>query len=119
MRQNINDAISGMYGIEKCLLRRKPTIARWSNFWMAKSGKWFYAYTVTKDIQGNDVVTVVDACHGQNMHEQILRAHIKQLLENISAVSANNEPVSLLDKRKFRNMLSNCVAGYLRDIAML
>lgn len=71
------------------------------------------------NIKPIDVVTVVDACHGQNMHEQILRAHIKQLLENISAVSANNEPVSLLDKRKFRNMLSNCVAGCLRDMAML
>ena len=114
--KNINEAISGMYGIEKCLPRRRPTITRWSNYWMARSGKWYYAYTLTKDCLGNDVVTVVDACHGQNMHEQILHAHVRQLLESLNNLSADSERRPQLTTGKFRKLLTTCVSACLRDM---
>ena len=31
---------------------------------MANTDKWYYAYTID-----GDTVTVVDACHAQNMHD--------------------------------------------------
>lgn len=31
---------------------------------MANTDKWYYAYTID-----GDTITVVDACHAQNMHE--------------------------------------------------
>jgi len=31
---------------------------------MANTDKWYYAYTIE-----DDTITVVDACHVQNMHE--------------------------------------------------
>lgn len=44
--------------------RRTPTISRWKNYYMAKAGKWYFAYIVE-----DDTIIVVDACHAQNMHE--------------------------------------------------
>ena len=46
------------------LLRRKPTIRRWEGCYMANTDKWYYAYTIE-----GDTITVVDACHAQNMHD--------------------------------------------------
>lgn len=62
MHQNIDDAIDAMYQIERSLLRRKPTISRWARYYMANTDKWYFAYTVE-----DDTVTVIDACHAQNM----------------------------------------------------
>ena len=31
---------------------------------MANTDKWYYAYTIE-----GDIITVVDACHAQNMHD--------------------------------------------------
>ena len=70
-----------MYKIENGLLRRKPIISRWDKYWMANCGKWYYAYTLSKDKQGNDIITVVDACHIQNLHEST--QHTK---ENITEI---------------------------------
>lgn len=53
-----------IYSIEKTLPRRQPTLKRWQNYFMAHSGQWYYAYTINEDI-----ITVVDACHAQNMHD--------------------------------------------------
>lgn len=64
MHQNIDDAIDGIYQIEETLLRRLPILKRWEGYHMANTKKWYYAYTIE-----GDTVTVVDACHGQNMHD--------------------------------------------------
>jgi len=66
MHKNIDDAIDGMFLIEKTLLRRKPTLTRWQKpgWHMANTDKWYYAYTID-----GDTITIQDACHEQNMHE--------------------------------------------------
>ncbi len=46
MHQNIDDAIDSMYQIEDKLLRRKPTLERWSHYYMANTDKWYFAYIV-------------------------------------------------------------------------
>ena len=63
-RKNIDDAIDGMLQIEKTLLRRKPTLSRWKGYHMANTDKWYFAYTIV-----GDTITIVDACHAQNMHQ--------------------------------------------------
>ncbi len=67
MRKNISDAYDSMSLIEKTLLRRKPTLARWQNqgYYMANTDKWYYAYTID-----SDTITIHDACHAQNMHDE-------------------------------------------------
>ena len=65
MHKNIDDAIDAMYQIENSLLRRKPTIERWKNYHMANTDKWYFAYTID-----GDTITIVDACHAQNMHNK-------------------------------------------------
>lgn len=62
--KNIDDAIDGMLQIEKTLLRRKPTLSRWKGYHMANTDKWYFAYTID-----GDTITIVDACHAQNMHQ--------------------------------------------------
>ena len=64
MERNIRDAVLSIYRIEEGLTRREPTISRWKGLYMANTARWYYAYR----IDGN-TVTVVDACHAQNMHE--------------------------------------------------
>ncbi len=64
MHQNADDAVDGMYQIERILLRREPTIAKWKGYYMANTDKWYYAYTID-----GETITVVDACHAQNMHD--------------------------------------------------
>ena len=64
MHKNIDEAVDAMFQIEKSLLRRKPTTSPWAGFHMASTDKWYYAYTFD-----GDTITVVDACHAQNMHE--------------------------------------------------
>ncbi len=64
MHQNADDAVDGMYQIERILLRREPTIAKWKGYHMANTDKWYYAYTID-----GETITVVDACHAQNMHD--------------------------------------------------
>lgn len=64
MERNIRDAIFSIYSIEKTLPRRKPTISRWEGCYMANTSKWYYAYRID-----GDTITVVDACHAQNMHD--------------------------------------------------
>ena len=65
MEKNVNDSIDSMYQIEKTLHRRKPTMRRWAGYHMANTDKWYYAYTIE-----GDNITIVDACHAQNMHDQ-------------------------------------------------
>ena len=65
MHQNIDDTIDSMYRIECTLHRRKPILSRWTNYHMANTDKWYFAYTLD-----GDTVTIVDACHAQNMHEE-------------------------------------------------
>lgn len=64
MEKNVHDAIDSMYQIERTLLRRKPTISRWTGYYMANTDKWYFAYTFD-----GETITIVDACHSQNMHE--------------------------------------------------
>ena len=64
MERNVRDAFFAIYEIEKALPRRRPTISRWEGYNMANTDKWYYAYTIE-----GDTITVVDACHSQNMHE--------------------------------------------------
>ena len=63
-KRNVHDALTAIYEIEKTLLRRKPTLVRWAGYHMANTDKWYFAYTIE-----DDTVTIVDACHAQNMHE--------------------------------------------------
>jgi len=65
MHKNADEALDAMYQIEVSLLRRKPTLDRWKGYLMANTDKWYYAY-----IFDGDTVTVVDACHAQNMHNK-------------------------------------------------
>lgn len=62
MHQNIDDAVDSMFQIERKLLRRKPTIERWKDYYMANTDKWYFAYTIE-----GDTITIIDACHAQNM----------------------------------------------------
>ena len=64
MEKNVHDAYDSIYQIEKTLLRREPSLSRWSAYYMANTDKWYYAYTFD-----GETVTVVDACHAQNMHD--------------------------------------------------
>ena len=67
MEQNVREAYTAMFQIERTLLRREPTLSRWKQkgYHMANTDKWYYAYTFD-----GDTVTVVDACHAQNMHDE-------------------------------------------------
>ena len=64
MEKNVNDAYDDMFRIENGLLRRDPILERWQGYHMANTDKWYYAYTID-----GDTVTVVDACHAQNMKD--------------------------------------------------
>ena len=64
MHKNIDEAIDSMYQIEHTLLRRQPTLSDWFGLYMANTDKWYFAYTIE-----DDVITIVDAIHAQNMHE--------------------------------------------------
>jgi hypothetical protein len=57
-------AIRNMGQIEQTLGCRKPTLHRWKHFHMAHAGKLYYAYGIHED-----VITIEDACHEQNMYE--------------------------------------------------
>ena len=61
---NVSEALKAIYTIENGLLRRVPTISRWTGYHMANTDKWYCAYTFD-----GETVTVVDACHAQNMHD--------------------------------------------------
>ena len=63
MEKNVRDAFYAMFQIELTLPRREPTIERWKGYYMANTDKWYYAYTID-----GDTITIVDACHAQNMH---------------------------------------------------
>ena len=65
MEKNVRDAYDAIYNIENKLLRREPTLSRWKGYHMANTDKWYFAYTFD-----GKTVTVVDACHAQNMHEK-------------------------------------------------
>ena len=64
MERNIRDAVLSIYRIEDSLLRREPTVSRWKGLYMANTARWYYAYRID-----GDTITVVDACHAQNIHE--------------------------------------------------
>jgi len=66
MHQNVDDAVDAMFQIERTLFRREPTISQWAGYHMANTDKWYFAYTIV-----GDTITVVDARHAQNMHEEI------------------------------------------------
>lgn len=74
MHKNADDAFNSIYQIEHTLLRRKPTLSRWSNYHMANTDKWYFAYTID-----GDTITIVDACHAQNMHESRRQALKKDM----------------------------------------
>ncbi len=62
MLRYVNTTVDNIYGIERTLLRRKPTIERWQKWHMAHTGKWYYAYSID-----GDTIIIHDACHEQNM----------------------------------------------------
>lgn len=66
MHKNADEAFDAMFLIENGLLRREPCLSRWKQkgYLMANTDKWYYAYVID-----GDTITVVDACHAQNMHE--------------------------------------------------
>ena len=64
IKRDVQNAVFSIYQIERTLLRREPTLSRWSGYYMANTDKWYFAYIID-----GDTITVVDACHAQNMHE--------------------------------------------------
>ena len=64
LKRNVYDALQSIYEIERTLLRRKPTLSRWKGYHMTNTDKWYFAYTID-----GDTITIVDACHSQNMHQ--------------------------------------------------
>lgn len=64
MENNVRETYYAMFQIEQTLRRREPTLSRWKGLYMANTDKWYFAYTID-----GDTVTIVDACHAQNMHE--------------------------------------------------
>jgi hypothetical protein len=64
LKRNVYDAMQSIFEIERTLLRRKPTLSRWTGYHMANTDKWYFAYTID-----GDTITIVDACHAQNMQE--------------------------------------------------
>ena len=64
LKRNVYDALQSIYEIERTLLRRKPTLSRWKGYHMANTDTWYFAYTID-----GDTITIVDACHSQNMHQ--------------------------------------------------
>jgi hypothetical protein len=64
MHRDIDNAIDATLRIENGLLRRKPTISRWSGYFMTNTDKWYFAYRIE-----GETIYVEDACHAQNMHE--------------------------------------------------
>ena len=66
----VNNAYNSVYKIENGAIRRIPTLSCWKGYYMAHIGKWYFAYTINDDEKEGTIITVVDARHGQNMHEQ-------------------------------------------------
>ena len=68
IHNNVERTLQNGLLIENTLLRRKPTLTRWQKpgWHMAHAGKWYYAYTIDQD-----TITIQDACHAQNMHEEV------------------------------------------------
>lgn len=66
LKRDVQNAVFSIYRIENGLLRREPILSRWlqKGYYMANTDKWYYAYTIE-----GDIVTVVAACHAQNMRE--------------------------------------------------
>ena len=64
MVRNIQSAVRSIRLIEKNIPRRVPIVDRWKGYYMAKAGKWYFAYTIDEE-----TVIVWDACHAQNMHD--------------------------------------------------
>ena len=62
MIRYVNTTVDNIYRIERTLLRRKPIIDGWQEWYMAHAGKWYYAYSID-----GDTITIHDACHAQNM----------------------------------------------------
>lgn len=65
LKRDVQNAVFSIYKIERSLLRRRPTLTCWSNYYMANTDKWYFAYTID-----GDTITIMDACHAQNMHEK-------------------------------------------------
>lgn len=65
LKRDVQNTVFSMYKIERSLLRREPTLTRWCGYHMANTDKWYFAYIID-----GDTVTIVDACHAQNMHEK-------------------------------------------------
>ena len=62
--RDVQNAVFGIYQIERSLIRREPKLTRWAGYHMANTDKRYYAYTID-----GDTITIVDACHAQNMHK--------------------------------------------------
>lgn len=61
--RDVHSAVFSIYKIENGLPRRTPTIVQWKDYYMANTDKWYFAYIIN-----DDTITIVDACHAQNMH---------------------------------------------------
>lgn len=86
MLRNIDETVNSMYRIENGLQRTTPTILRWRNYYMANTKTWYFAYTFNEQTQ---TITIVDACHAQNMHE--MRIQFGQIvLEVINSYFKDN-----------------------------
>ena len=66
LKRDVQNTVFSIFRVENGLLHREPTLKRWAGYHMANTDKWYFAYTI-----GGDTITIVDACHAQNMHEEI------------------------------------------------
>ena len=46
MLRYINQTVDAIFSIEQSVPRRKPTVERWKDYFMAHAGHWYYAYTI-------------------------------------------------------------------------
>lgn len=69
LKHDVQNAVFSIFRIENGLLRREPTLKRWSSYHMAHKDKWYFAYTID-----GDTIFIEDACHSQNMRNRENRA---------------------------------------------
>lgn len=81
MEKNIREAYISIFRIENGLSRRHPIMSRWSDYFMANAGKWYYAYRIE-----GDTIYVEDACHVQNVHEQKKLRDILEFMERLDMI---------------------------------
>lgn len=71
MQKNIDDAVDSIYQIERTLTRRQPSLTRWSNYHMANTDKWYFAYTIDDDTIPSLMLATPKTCMKKNLNHNL------------------------------------------------